>query len=1346
MQKIILTILSFIIFSNFAHSQFSGGAGTEADPYRITSKEDMEALADSVNNSPFFIIWSYNKYFIVMNDITEPVTQRIGYRENNYFAGHFNGNNYTITLNLDYNGQVDVGLFGHLGSQVIGSIPTITNVVIDGYVKGHATTGGIAGQMRYSTISNCINNAKIEGQSSYTGGIAGRTYNSVIFNCINNAEVSVSTARVGGIVGDALNTTIYNCINIGTIKGYIAAGGITGDFGDYAPPYSAISNCINAGFIKGYTSIGGITGTKYTENIIKNCINTGVVDGTIKIGAIIGDADSRYLDIENNFYDKQMCVYGGVGGNDIEGAKGRLTKELIGTNLQAILGNEDWTYSTNLYPMLKELKDEIASKVAASPAYLDDVNSDYDAHNNVRECFYINTENGVQWTKAFDKIKFAEGWNTVYLQELGEDTIYASIANYKKTIPINVTKLCQEEQKIDTSTFPINLGKIHRCSDTTFRFGYIIDNQTNPDGKCETDATPFDGTDKDLFKYITDPPLPKTLSNKEVVDFYITFSSSSLLGIKTAHFYITFIDEDGKVKITKMLFTAEVVEGITADPNPLDFGDIMTNQTYYENIKLENTASQPAKIKRGYLAKNTAFTLETYLNNAVINGLDSLIAGVSVYSNVVGEITDTLIVITEYKYCDDTLRVPIRANVGNDLPVDTLYRSFGKIHRCSDRDLRFEFINGTEHPITYNLTNIEGTDKDLFSCFTNYVVPVTLNYNDTFRMRITFDPMGTTPGIKTAFLYLTKVNENRVTLYIFTAEVVEGITADPNPLDFGDITVNQTYYENIKLENTASQLAKIKRGYLAKNTDFTLETALDGAIINGLDSLIASVSVNSNFVGEITDTLIVITEYKYCDDTLRVPIRATVEEETIDTTKWHVPGDFGKQFKCIDTTMIMSLRFVYASTSPIRTILFATDMEGPDKDLFSYVFSKPLPFDLYLYDTLRFYVTFNSTGATLGIKTAYFYIHYFDYFEQKNKVYLVELTAEVVEGITADPNPLDFGDIMANQTYYENIKLENTASQPAKIKRGYLAKNTDFTLETDLDGAIINGLDSLIASVSVNSNTEGEITDTLIVITEYKYCDDTLRVPIRANVNIPIKDIKFTIRASENKNILPTRRNYRIPIYITADNNISVQSLTIKQLILTINRNLFHPKSCSNGDVSYHYDNDTINIRIENISVPMMNAGEETLLLNLVGDMLLANTDSSDIHLIDTGIIITWSNEEPELIDGCITINICKEGEDRFLTLYDEKPGVFMLENPVTEIFKIKCICYERGYHYIEILNILGQTFVPLHPNNGWFVNPKVDTDFYFDVEIPHYLNNGFYFIVMHGPTKSYYDSFILAK
>ena len=938
-MKHFFSILFICLVTNTIAMANWQGDGTAANPYQITSKKDMEALADSVNNGSN---WGSGKYFKLMSDIIDSLKVPIG-NTNRSFNGVFDGNGKKINISF-YSTISDVALFISLG---VGGV--IKNLIVDGLVTSSNSAAGFV-IIHNGLIENCVNYASIisnangNGTSNNTGGFvanngSGSVYNSINYGAVNGGWYS------GGIIGSGgTNGNVTNCMNVGFIYGYRVGGGINGS----GISNGKISNCVNIGIISntnkdgkglaggivGYTRstviltncinsgliinesgsiTGGILGNTGDNMTLTNCINTGVIYGSSgSVGGILGSFIPNAVLITNCYYDKQMCLYGGIDGKDEIGkAEGRLTKEMIGDKLKAVLGT-DWFYSDNLYPRLKGLEDEIISKIAASPAYLDDVNADYDVHNNIRECFWVNVENKVLWDRTVGCVEYSDN-GKVYLEKTGVDTMFAyiDIGGPRKAVPIRVNKLCQKHgQKIDTINVPFNLGKIFICSDTIFSFG----------------------------------------------------------------------------------------------------------------------------------------------------------------------------------------------------------------------------------------------------------------------------------------------------------------------------------------------------------------------------------SINSNTAGGIL-------------------------------------------------------------------VSSSSELYGADKDLFSYTVTPTLPVIINPGEQITYYVTFTAFGSTQGIKTVYFYETTINLDDNKTVVYKIILTGEIIGGITATPNPLNFGDIEANQTYYENIKLKNLANQQAKIKTGYLIKNTYFKLETILNSVVINSLDSLIAKVSVNSNVGGVITDTLIVITEYKYCDDTLRIPIIANVNgLPIEDIKFTIRASENKLLSPTKKNYKVPIYITANADITNNLLTIKQLLLTINRNIFHPKSCSNGAVSYSYNSDTINIKIENVKVPIMDAGKETLLLNLVGDILLGNTDTSAIHLVDSGIIITWTNIEHELIDGCITINICEEGGDRLLMVYEKKPGVFVLENPVSDLLKVKCICYEKGYYYLEIINMLGQSFVPLHPNNGWNVNPKIETEFYFDLDIPHYLNNSIYHIIMYGPTKNYYNNFIIVK
>ena len=270
----------FIAFALFAlllvgklNAKFSGGSGTETDPYQITSREDLEALADSVDNINY---WSQGKYFKVMNDITDSVRTVIAWKNmSNHagFQGNFDGNYKSITLAIaeDPN-RMHGGLFG-----VAVHDASIKNVVVTGYVNASFIAGGIVG-MAY-------NNTKIH-------------------NCLNSANIT-SDYFTGGIVAIAEANEIMNCINIGTIKGQYIVGGIIGTTNSIT-----IDKCINSGFVLGDTEVGGIAGFLGGYSIVKNCLNTGVVKGNTKVGCIVGGVPDFAFGsptIENCYYDKQMC-------------------------------------------------------------------------------------------------------------------------------------------------------------------------------------------------------------------------------------------------------------------------------------------------------------------------------------------------------------------------------------------------------------------------------------------------------------------------------------------------------------------------------------------------------------------------------------------------------------------------------------------------------------------------------------------------------------------------------------------------------------------------------------------------------------------------------------------------------------------------------------------------------------------------------------------------------------------------------------------------------------------------------------------------------------------------------
>ena len=141
----------------YAASAFSGGSGTEVDPYIIASAADFIQLATDVNGGTSY----EGTYFKVSDDVTEPIvlTADGGFvpigTVSAMFEGTFDGNGKTVQLNLDLSTNY-VGLFGYCGSSVI------KNVTTTGTVTGKANVGGIAGYS-LGNIINCYNQADVTG-------------------------------------------------------------------------------------------------------------------------------------------------------------------------------------------------------------------------------------------------------------------------------------------------------------------------------------------------------------------------------------------------------------------------------------------------------------------------------------------------------------------------------------------------------------------------------------------------------------------------------------------------------------------------------------------------------------------------------------------------------------------------------------------------------------------------------------------------------------------------------------------------------------------------------------------------------------------------------------------------------------------------------------------------------------------------------------------------------------------------------------------------------------------------------------------------------------------------------
>lgn len=137
------------------------------------------------------------------------------------------------------------------------------------------------------TISDCINNGAITGET-YSGGFVSHSNGTLnILNCVNNGDVSgKNTGKIGGIVGYIAGGTLVidGCVNFGNVTDSSAGfcGGIVGVIDAKLTDGSEIRNCTNRGDVNNVTTVtaaqcGGIVAKVSGGVQITNCANNGMV-------------------------------------------------------------------------------------------------------------------------------------------------------------------------------------------------------------------------------------------------------------------------------------------------------------------------------------------------------------------------------------------------------------------------------------------------------------------------------------------------------------------------------------------------------------------------------------------------------------------------------------------------------------------------------------------------------------------------------------------------------------------------------------------------------------------------------------------------------------------------------------------------------------------------------------------------------------------------------------------------------------------------------------------------------------------------------------------------------------
>lgn len=300
------------------------GAGTESDPYRLSTTRDLLAMKPA-------LVHGQMTYFKLMNDIDmssienwdplnpdEPYDLGIVFdggghslknltsKEKHYssFFGVLYGKCHNVKfvdaeiVSASNSGAGIIG--GYIGTggkpAIVSGVEASGTITCNG--KGQSV-GGLGGNAREATIENCTVNVTVSNpmgdgsNRTATGGVVGKTIDSAvkIKNCVVRGIVEitkgVNNTYTGGIVGwqGAADAEITGCEVYATVKSAgERVGGIVGHYQG-----GTLSGCKFYGEVNAATQYaGGIAGITSSESVIENCLSSGKIVCKNYVGGIVG--------------------------------------------------------------------------------------------------------------------------------------------------------------------------------------------------------------------------------------------------------------------------------------------------------------------------------------------------------------------------------------------------------------------------------------------------------------------------------------------------------------------------------------------------------------------------------------------------------------------------------------------------------------------------------------------------------------------------------------------------------------------------------------------------------------------------------------------------------------------------------------------------------------------------------------------------------------------------------------------------------------------------------------------------------------------------------------------------
>ena len=262
---------------------FSGGDGSEGNPYLIASVDDFKAIKTKMES-------------------TFPTEGGVS-GEGTFFGS--TGVHYQQTTDINFeNNDITANMIGTSTVPFKGTYDGGGNALQNVSITAAANNAGVFGYVDGGTIKKLTVSGSIASSKDNVGAIVGQMKDGTISGCASSATIdALSSVRVGGIVGYMVSGTIGSsdgtptsaaegtafsangCVNTGAITGKQHVGGIVGQMGNGLVSIcrnaaNVTADAYNAGGIVGYMQ-GGTIRLCYSKNAV-------TISGPYQIGGLAG--------------------------------------------------------------------------------------------------------------------------------------------------------------------------------------------------------------------------------------------------------------------------------------------------------------------------------------------------------------------------------------------------------------------------------------------------------------------------------------------------------------------------------------------------------------------------------------------------------------------------------------------------------------------------------------------------------------------------------------------------------------------------------------------------------------------------------------------------------------------------------------------------------------------------------------------------------------------------------------------------------------------------------------------------------------------------------------------------